>query len=200
MTKNLKRRLEAHFAMCAAAAAGTVVCGGARSAQAGIVYSGVMNITIPNDFYGVYLDMVTGATSDGFFKGCDINPYYGGDGLWDAGDSDVVGDTINAFNLALGTLIGPASSYHTVDDFPGTANLLPGVPAYIGIHFFNEGTGVFNYGWVRLTRETGGGTGTIIDWAYEDTGAPIGAGVPAPSALALLSLGALRIGSRRRRA
>lgn len=51
------------------------------------------------------------------------------------------------------------------------------------------------------TRNTGG-TGTIIDWAYEETtGSAINVGaIPEPSALALLGLGGTLCALRRRRA
>lgn len=67
--------------------------------------------------------------------------------------------------------------------FIGAAN------RYLGLAFSGE-TGL-RYGWIRVSIDSTLGRFTIHDWAYEDTGAGIRAGVvPAPGALGLLAAGA----------
>jgi hypothetical protein len=199
----LTKRLNSHFATCAAAAAGVAAVGTTDSANAAIVYSGVVNLSIPNTFAGIYVNMVTGATAGAGFAGQDFNPYNAGANMWDGGTSSPTGNDFMgtapatpAF-LVGGETIGPAQTYLT-SSFPSMAGLAPGATGIMGIRFFNEGTASMNYGWIRLTRGSAGGAGNIIDWGYENSGLEINAlaGVPAPGALALLALGA--VGGRRR--
>ncbi len=96
--------------------------------------------------------------------------------------------------------------------------MLPGVTGIVGVQPANG-----DYGWIRLRLDDLGlnqpfgaplangplGDGlnyadkiTVIDWAYEDSGAAIHAGatgqtVPEPSSLALLAAGALGLGAFR---
>lgn len=85
-----------------------------------------------------------------------------------------------------------------VDVYVGSAvsSFLSGEMGYIGFSFDHEGTTC--YGWAEFTITSGGdfGSVTIGDWAFEDSGAPIGVGstVPEPASaaagLGLLALGA----------
>jgi hypothetical protein len=69
---------------------------------------------------------------------------------------------------------------------------------YIAFYFDNNN--VHNYGWA-LVAGLDSTQGSIIGWAYEDTGSPISVGaVPEPSTYALCGIGAFAlIGHRRRR-
>jgi hypothetical protein len=209
-----KSRLNAHLAACASVAIASGVLGAAHEANAAIVWSGVVNIAIPSNTDGVYLNVVTGqngATGTGV-AGWDVNPYggsslsffqaAGGGYIRNLGSSTTLVD-----NLAFGTQIGPASTFGSGTSGAETAGataFLPGsMSNLVGFRFVNEATGLTHYGWMRILL---GGSGlasqprAIIEYAYENiAGVGIGAGqiIPAPGALALLGLAALT--SRRRR-
>jgi hypothetical protein len=81
---------------------------------------------------------------------------------------------------------------------------------FMGVKFTESGVngGAAMYGWVQFTKDAGIPSGnptgiTIVDWAYDDSGASITAGagaVPEPSSLALLAAGAMGLCVRRGRA
>jgi hypothetical protein len=79
-----------------------------------------------------------------------------------------------------------------------------GTTAYMGVEFFNASSNPL-FGWIRIAGgPTAGFPATIVDWAYEDSGAGIltGAGViPEPSSLALgcLAAGAAGLAAWRKR-
>jgi hypothetical protein len=209
---DLLKKLDKHFV---AAAAATVVAGGA---QAAIVYSGVVNISIPLNIDGVYLNLVTGATgtAGASTAGWDINPYSASTLSWftpstpsashglvrGLGTSTTQVDNLFGTGYLIAATGSPAPNYGT-----GT-NQTTGATAFVfnsennivGLRFFNEATGVINYGWMRLGLGASftDPTRRIVDWAYEDTGAGIIAGVPTPGAIALLGFAGLA--GRRRRA
>src|SRR5436190_7137391 len=191
----LTKRLDTHFAVCAAAATGAAMFGGEKS-QAAIVYSGVVNLQIANNINGLYLNMVTGQTSTNGFAGEDINPYFGGTNMWMApafGNAAVTTDGTSAQNMPSGTPVGPSSLF-AAGAYPTMGNFLAGQPGLFGIRFMRESDTTLHYGWLRIVKTTGG-NGTVVDYAYEDTAnAQILAGatgVPGPGSLALLAVGAL---------
>jgi hypothetical protein len=160
--------------------------------------------------------------------------YDGGGLLQIAGGARFLGTSF-ASNLASGALIGPGGTFNAATAGPGLAKIfysgvlqyssaIPGfavsTTALVGIRL-----GSNKYGWIRFGTEDLGanqpfatlrgstlqdGSGfadkiTVIDWAYEDSGAAIAAGdtgdIPAPSPLALLAAGAIGLaGWRGRRA
>ena len=201
---SLSARLQKHMVAAAAVAAGT-----AATANAAIVYSGLVNLTCPNTFAGVYLNLQTGATgtSSGSNPGWDINPY--GNGylrLFQPGSGGgfmSYSGGLGAGNLDFGQTIGAAATWHT-----SIANSTPSFGAgagqwkfnadnLLGVRFIDASSAV-RYGWVRFRMGADANSKVIVDWAYDDTGASIGAGVPAPGALALLGVAGLA-GRRRRR-
>jgi hypothetical protein len=98
---------------------------------------------------------------------------------------------------ATGLLFGSAKySAHTPDAING---------AYVLIEFMDSTHGnAMRYGWVQISLVNGDTGGisdypqlTVDDWAYDTTGAQLGAGVvPEPSSSALLILGALALGAK----
>jgi hypothetical protein len=213
--KTLSVKLSKHFAaLGAAAAAVTGVAGVAQQSDAAIVYSGVQNINVPATFAGVYLNMVTGATSTtGAFLGFDINPWSNGGALnfftsssattgsGPAGTRGFVAATPTgaALNLAPLTPIGPASIYN---EGTGAGTAFTGTTGLLGVRIRNENMGnAVQFGWLRIAQPgTTGGLATIVDWAYETDGSAIPAGaVPEPASLGLLAMGALGLAARRKR-
>jgi MYXO-CTERM domain-containing protein len=178
--KAIAKRLDAHFAACAAAAAGVAMVG--QSADAAIVHSGIINLTINNDTNGLYLNIATGAynTTGGggtTVPGWDVNPYGGGTVLnfWNAATptggtyvrgGGATGTTIA--NLAPDTLIGAgissgAAAFNTLtwSSTQGAAHTAPGQNLgfvfssnqnIVGFRFFKEGdpVGSVHYGWMRI--------------------------------------------------
>lgn len=204
-------KLNKHFAAVGAAAAAITGVGMAEQANAAVISSGPVNIAIPATLQGVYLNVVTGATATAAsFAGYDINPYQSsatGPAMSFFTDATANASTANrgyvatgtaANNLALGAPIGPAQTYAT--GVSGGAAFGPGVSGFLGFRFFNEGAGQLQYGWARIERPgTAGGIGAITEYAYEDTGGAIDAGVvPEPTSLGLLAVGAAGLLRRRK--
>ncbi|MBX3387201.1 MAG: hypothetical protein KF768_11570 [Phycisphaeraceae bacterium] len=200
----LANRLDAHFIACAAAATGM---GAVATANAAIVDSGPVNIVIPDNLDGVYMDIVTGATGTGGFAGYDINPYSAVAGqfhLWGATTTTWM-SIAGIFNLPAGTLIDATGAFSRPG---GGTNIAPQVTLnsdqnFFGVQFINESNAsLTHYGWVQIEFGATAGVRSIVRYAYEDVaGAGIGAGViPAPGALALLAMGAAGVARRRRSA
>lgn len=178
--KRLLNRLDAHFGVCTAMAAAATIAGTGEQANAAIVYSGVVNIPIPNTFSGVYVNLVTNVTSGAGFLTQDINPYYAAANMWMGGDgfNRAVGTAATgpATNVVAGTVISLTTSTFQTTAFPGMGNFVGGTPGLFCLKFRNEVTGVDNVGWVRINRGISPGAGTIVDYAYENAGGTIAAG------------------------
>ena len=186
--------------------------GAAHQADAGIVWSGIVNINIPSSTDGVYLNVITGQTgsSGSSVSGWDLNPYSssnltffqpsGGGMVRGLGTSSTLVD-----NLAYLTVIGAGASFNygsgSVETTGATAMNLNSSENLVGFRFVNESTGATHYGWARLqfTGTSFSQPRAIVEYAFESTaGTSIQAGViPAPGALALV--GAAGLLARRRR-
>jgi MYXO-CTERM domain-containing protein len=207
----LSNRLAKHFGAAAAAA---VVVG---SANAAIVYSGVVNFACAIDIDGTYINVETAQLTNGpgaGVPGWDVNPYRSSSGSGMNFFSPTGGGMVSAaagvgsaINLAADTLIGSTSNFSS-----STAAIAFGAAAgqwqygtnnLVGFRFVSA-AGTTHYGWMRFLMGAQPATGnlvtrTVVDFAYEsNAGASIGAGaVPAPGAIALLGLAGLA-GRRRR--
>lgn len=210
----LRHRLDAHFASAAAVAVGAAIFGAEQRADAYIVWSGILNINIPSNIDGVYLNVISGqaSTSGSSVPGWDVNPY-GGSGLTfftppgggvlaGLGSSGSLAD-----NLAFNTVVGPAQTFVSgavgIESSGATAFNPNSSQNLVGFRFINEATGGTHYGWMRVQLWSGAGLQprAIVEYAYESVaGASINAGlIPAPGALALLgAAGLLGVGRRRR--
>jgi hypothetical protein len=161
-----------------------------------------VSIAVPDTLSGVYLDLVTGASSasGATTPGYDFSAYENGP-IWfypDGTDDGVVGKTSTetASAEAFGAPISSASKFLTAYGYAATPFDVTGTE-YAGIEFQNDNTGAVNYGWVELqTTATTGFPATIVGYAYDNSGAPIAAGaVPEPGTTAALALGALSLGA-----
>jgi PEP-CTERM motif len=180
-------------------------------AQAEIVASGPVNIAIPDDFDGVYVNLVTGANGSAAPAGWDINPYSalpGGFNLWGATTTTWLSlvDVSGGYVLAPNTPISAAGSFFRPGGDIDVGNEISLNATHLfGVQFTNEALGdATNYGWVAITFGADVGTRAITGWAYETSGDAILAGVvPEPSTYAMLLAGLAAVGgmaARRRKA
>jgi len=186
-----------------AVAAGSVAAAAAASADAGIVYSGVQNISI-SQFTALQLNLDGDAYADlllknyvfpaGNYMGALVLFYPGklvGVGLYASALS--AGFSINASSVA-GSFYGQMAYGKAAPNaqFNNASN------KYIGLSF--PSGALLKYGWVRVSVNQAAGSFIIHDWAYESSGEGIDAGaVPAPGALGLLALGPAGLGILRGR-
>jgi hypothetical protein len=153
---------------------------GASFAHAAIVDSGPVNIPIPDNIDGVYLNVITGVSGStgGSVPGWDINPYSataGGFHLW--------GPTANTwftpdgviggnYNLPVGTVIqGPATAFFRPG---GGTNIAPQVNLnssnnYFGFRFTNESGSTNHFGYIQVQFGATAGTRAIVRYVYEST-------------------------------
>jgi hypothetical protein len=171
---------------------------GASVAQAAIVDSGAINISVPNNIDGVYLNVVTGATGStaGAVVGWDINLYNAGNGLtffWPATPANSQGGVADATPVylpqAVGSVISAASTFSAAAGGAGDApfvNFRVTGSNNLGFRFFNEATSAINYGF--MTIESTGPTGfpaSIRRIVYGNAGesvtvTPLGGGATPP--------------------
>lgn len=193
MKQRFSARRVAAFTSLALAAA--CACG---TAQAVIIYSGPLNLAIPANGTGLYVNVIDGST----FTGPGVFPVLGGPGSnFDfnifgtaafsffapgtsgqsaptpvpAGSKGYVSDGASGpvSNLAFGTLIDGSSIFNT-----GTASgsaMSTGTEALFGFRFRNEGPDLstaaddtVHFGWARVIL-TAGLPGTLVDYAFEST-------------------------------
>lgn len=186
-----------------------------RCASAAVIYSGLQDIPITVTFEGVYLDVDTGAIGGSEFSGWDINPFFGGQGIANSPLFQPIRtgtDYLDPYrNMTFGELIdAAASSYSLGEGGTDTSHLGAGsnqfheaVDGYLGFQFTtNSSAGPF-FGWMRLNLTPGTSTGLIRDWAYDNTGSPVFAGMtisaPEPCRMMLFLAGLLAMMARRSR-
>jgi hypothetical protein len=183
------------------------------SAQAALVYSGLLNIVIPTTFDGTYINLDNGAVSGSAFTGWDINPFFGGAGVANNTNFQPVrigtGNSDPALRVYTGELVSSAQAFSSgMGGFgdpvshlgSGLNQFSVGSEGYIGFRFTNDASAGPYYGWMRATFTNNSSGGVIHDWAYENTGSSITVGsVPEPSRAMLLFVGFVTLISCRRR-
>ncbi len=196
-----------------AAIAGCMAVAPCSSASAAVVYSGIVNIAAPADSMGLYLNVESGAHAGAFTpapSGWDVNIWgtsTNSFGFFSGSTGTVymrqpgIGAGSTAASLAHGTLIGSSASFGTSPNATfntGTQGYWSyGTTNIVGFRFISD-QGGFRFGWARLLVGADATSRAIVDYAYENTGGSLAAGVvPGPGAIAVLALGLVH--SRRRR-
>jgi hypothetical protein len=197
-------------------ALGTTALLASQVSHAAVVYSGTVNLAIPNTLNGLYLNVLTGAnnlpgsTAGSTVPGWDINPYgttslslFSATPTASSGYVSTTGVT-PATNLTLGTSISAASTFITAVNTPAPAGWnLNSSNNYVGFRFLNETGSTVHYGWFQLAIGADTLTRTLVSYAYESTpGAAILAGVvPEPGTYGLMGLGiaGVLLAARRRK-
>lgn len=192
----------------------------AEPVGAAVVYSGVQNIAIPQNFNGVYLNIVSGTTAfsqpDTWNTAPWLNPFFGGVGIANSALlMPVMTGADQIVNLPALTSIGSGSNFalgesgSATHTGPAANQFQAGLPGFIGYKWQIPGGSADYYGWLRINVNNGG-AGTIIDWAYDNTAgtgidAGIGSPIPVPEPaqacqfMLLASSGAGLLARRRRR-
>jgi hypothetical protein len=201
----------------------------ATSAEADIIYSGPnrnVSVTAFGSASRSVHAMFTGGAGFNLFAEFTVTPFVR-QRLWLSGGVNVLGLRLrpNPYNsnfvkrLSSGAKISAgAGTFHPMDVVEGRfrsgikGSFPPPKTGFAGVSF--QVAGQTDYGWIRL-KVTDAGAGdnsphqlTAVDWAYDNTGAPILAGetqapsvVPEPSTfgLALLAAGSAGVLAWRRR-
>jgi hypothetical protein len=220
LPKQLDTQLNRHFLACSAFV-GTAVMMTASRADASVVYSGPLNLAVPttNALGGIYFDLTMPGSSfipstsgagpaeglNTVLPGWDVNFYRSGAGnlrwYYNGGALAVFNGANHVAALGAGVMVDGSSSLGTwqtmVPEYTGTT-------AFMGVEFFDAANNP-RFGWIRITGgPTLGFPATIVDWAYEDSGAGILTGatvIPEPNSLALgcLAAGAAGLAAWRKR-
>ena len=214
LSAHLDGRLAAYATLAGVALAAAAV----PNADAVIIYSGPVNINIPSNTTGIYLNVVTGAVSSNpsAVPGWDLNPW-GSTSLNfftptpNPGGGEMLGSGSNYNDCDCGTVIGPGSPFANA----GSTTVSASTPLhfnsdqnFMGFRFINEAAGnQVQYGWLQisLAGSAGAQPRAIVGYYYENSGAPISVGVldcPEPSTTAfigLMALGALGVRVWRKR-
>lgn len=128
-------------------------------------------------------NFVTGQFGDyGDFDGADINLYTTDVGLALYSFADAVEgqgtvtDVVDGTQVAIlssGAVVGPATPFTS----SGQANMTAwhaGASGYVGVKFFNESTGKFNYGYVELETGTNAGLpATVTRYVFDPNGGSV---------------------------
>ena len=178
------------LALCSGGAVGLLLVGEARAT---IVYSGQKNIAISSNYEGVYINVTAPESSTSASGSWDLNPFFGGLGIANSPGFQPArsgaGNEAPILALALGMSVGSSLTHSSgwggsgAEDAsghlgPGAGQFKSGQTGYLGFKLLS-GNDV-NYGWMRVNLTSNGETGSVLDWAYDNTGSPILIGAVAP--------------------
>ena len=208
---NLSPRLDARLVGYAALAG--VALAAPAVAEATVITNNI-NLPIPANIDGVYLNFLTGATASAAFAGFDINPYLQNavfTFFWPDAPGTTSGgvDTASGVNiyaaLVAGNVVSSASPFTQSAGGGGagsTVNYQTTGQHILGFRFLNEGTGVVNYDYAVFNNTAPTGfPATLVSYSYENNGGAITV-VPEPTTFALLGVmaaGALGVRAWRQR-
>lgn len=200
MNPNKTTLLDSRLAAYAAVAGAALAAPALPSADATVVTNNI-NIAIPANIDGVYLNFLTGATgtSGGTTAGWDINVYLTNGVFtffWNNTAPSVSGgvDTSAGGNvyasLSPGAVVSAASPFTASSGGGGagsTVNYQSTGQHILGFRFYNEATAAINYGFAVFNNTSPNGfPATLVRYSYENNGGPIT--VPEPSTITLLGL------------
>ena len=182
----------------------------APAAHSAIIYSGVQNIAVPQTFAGVYVNILTKATSFSQPGDFDTAPWINLDfGGIDISNGNTLRPVIIAsnrvVNLTTAQSVGspsnlpPGANFSDSHTGPAAGQFQLLTVGYAGYGFSATVGAPVQYGWARITISNAG-NGTLHDWAYEgvaNTSIQVGT-VPEPGG-AVLMLGGMASLLRRRR-
>jgi autotransporter-associated beta strand protein len=160
---------------------------GVEKLPAEIVFSGHKNIAIPNNFDGVYINILNGANGSSDLGEWDLNPFFGGLYIANSPRFQPVrvgeGQEDAIIRLAGATLVGGALTYSS--DWGGSGEegggghlgegilqFVEGKSGYLGFKIVPDNAAT-SYGWMRVTLSENGSNGVIHSWAYENGGGSI---------------------------
>jgi hypothetical protein len=179
-------------------------------APAAVIFSGTVNLPIPQNNAGLYLNVFTGATAA--TKPVDwttapwVNPFQGG--VYVANSvylRPAIKGADQIENVIPGTQIGSTmtytSSYSGSDKHmgPGADQFRPNTTGYMAFQMQASPTADINYGWLEVSFNNTG-AGTVTSYAYESVaGLALPAGIPVPEASQTMLLGIILVSTLRRR-
>lgn len=181
------------------------------AARAAVVYSGVQNVSVPQTFTGIYVNLLTNTTAGAqpvdFNSAPWVNLAFGGIDI--SNDTllqvvitapDQVVDLTTADSVGSASNFSSGANYSSTHTGPAANQFQIGSPGYFGFKFQTVAAGPTFYGWAKITISNSA-AGTLHDWAYEGlAGTSIQVGtVPEPSGAALSLLGLLALHRRRSR-
>jgi hypothetical protein len=198
----------------------------ASVSQAALVYFDGLEIPIPTNFNGVFIDIEAGTSSTSTFASADVNFFFGGDGIsndadfsaatptaqfrrtgtsmFDPAVTSAENDIIDGTTVAFSTGFGGSGSSPNDHLGTGAGQFAVGTRNYLAFSLLlpDGGSGTTtHYGYLEVTLTDNAAGGVIHGWVYDDTpDAPVTVvPIPEPSAALLTTLALAFVAIRRRR-
>ena len=197
-----------HSSLIPAALAILAITSGASSAA--VIYSGPQNVSVTNSFTSVYIDVDALVAQSSETPGWDVDVFFGGEAFGNspsfqpvrqtiANNSAIVrlyfGDVVDSTDIYASTAAGSTTHIGgSADQFAS------GADGYLGFRLIDNSSVGPYYGWMKVNFSNTGDMGTIIEWAYDNTGSGISVGaIPEPATYSLLGIATVAWVLRRRR-